>query len=456
MAFDGIVTKSVVQELQNSIIEGKVNKVFQPTKFDIILGLYSNKKNLALHLCASTTNCRINLTTHTKPNPPSAPNFCMLLRKHLIGAKILSISTPDLERIVQIDFECLNELNDKVIKKLYIEIMGSHSNIVLTNSNNIIIDSLKHVDTPFRTILPAREYVFPPNEKHSFINLKDFNEFNNIINTYSNQTDPLDKKISDCFIGLSRPFLQNIINNDESNLEKVYTNLKEIINNINSFNINAKFLNNSKDFTVTLSKKETDFDINFFVDNFYYEKEKIEDFKLYRNNLLKIISANLKKYTKRLENIDAKLSECEQTDLYKLYGELITANLYRLKDKSSSVNVENYYDNNSIITIPLDDTVTPKKNAEKYFKKYQKLKNTFNIVSLQKKETIEELNYIESIIYSLEEANSLEELEEIHSEISENFIKAPKKQLSKKEKNSAENILTYSEEGYTILVRKKQ
>lgn len=147
MAFDGIVLNSIISELNSNILNSKVNKIYEPTNNDIILGLYCNGINYSLHICVHYLNCRIHLSTHSKPNPLSAPNFCMLLRKHLIGSKIISISTIGLERLVEISFECYNELNDKIIKKLYIEIMGSYSNIVLTNQNNIIIDSLKHIDS---------------------------------------------------------------------------------------------------------------------------------------------------------------------------------------------------------------------------------------------------------------------------------------------------------------------
>ena len=142
MAFDGFVTKAVISELNNSIIGAKVNKVFEPTKNEIVLGLYNNGINYALELCANPDLCRICLTTHSKPNPQNAYNFCMLLRKYLTSGKIISISNYDLERTIEIKFEVYNELNDLVIRKLFIEIMSRQSNIILTNDKNIIIDTL--------------------------------------------------------------------------------------------------------------------------------------------------------------------------------------------------------------------------------------------------------------------------------------------------------------------------
>ena len=147
MAFDGIALNTIAYELKNTIIGAKVNKIFEPTNKDIIFGLYGAGKNLALHFCLDPKNGRINLTTRTKPNPLIAPNFCMLLRKYLIGAKLININCFDLERACEFIFETRNELQDRTILKVIVEIMSSHSNFILTNENGTIIDALKHVWT---------------------------------------------------------------------------------------------------------------------------------------------------------------------------------------------------------------------------------------------------------------------------------------------------------------------
>lgn len=227
MAFDGFITKSVISELQNTIIGAKVNKVFVPTKTDVVLGLYNNGINYSLELCANPDFCRINLTTHSKPNPQNAYNFCMLLRKYLTGGKIVNISSYDLERTVEIDFECYNDLNDLVKRKLFIEIMSRQSNVILTNENNIIIDTLRRTDTSTRELLPAHEYTFAPITKKSFISLNNFNEFLNIINENDNQA--LDKILMNTFIGFSKPFINETLsilninkeNYSESDLKKL-------------------------------------------------------------------------------------------------------------------------------------------------------------------------------------------------------------------------------------------
>ena len=166
MAFDGIVTKSIVSELQN-IIGSKIDKIHEPDRNTIILGLYFQGKNYALNICIDAHNCRLNLTTHSKVNPLVAPNFCMLLRKHLIGGRILDISMQGLERIVNIQIETINEFNEIEVKTLIVELMGKHSNIILTKSNGMIIDAMRHISSTnsYREILPSRIYTLPKSNK---------------------------------------------------------------------------------------------------------------------------------------------------------------------------------------------------------------------------------------------------------------------------------------------------
>lgn len=454
MAFDGIITKCIVSELNNSIINAKVNKIFEPTKNDIMIGLYNSGINYCLHICIHPSTCRINLTTHSKPNPLNAPNFCMSLRKHLIGSKIVSISSFDLDRIVEIDFEGYNDLNDKVIKKIYVEIMGSCSNIILTNNDNIIINSIRYTSNSNREIMPAREYVLPITNKHSILKTNTFEEFNNIISTTSD-TEELDKRISESFNGLCRPFIQYILTKTNNNLEGSFNAIKDIINNIGTNTLSCIPINN--DYVIDLSNEPIDnLKINFFIDDYYYERETNNSLIDFRNDILKIILAQLKKCTKKLDNINNKLNECNKMDEYRLYGELITSNLYKLKDNVDVAILENYYDNNSTVAIPMDKSISPNKNAEKYFKKYNKLKNTLEIVSKQKKETEKELNYMESIVYSIENARTVKDLEDIFDEISENLplnSKTKTKSASKKELNK-NNFLKYDINGFTVLVGK--
>lgn len=489
MAFDGIVTKSITKELKN-IIGYKIDKVYEPDKNTVTLGLYGKSSNLMLLICISSNNCRISLTSHPQKNPSTAPNFCMLLRKYLIGLKIKNIYTIDLERIVFIDLENNENPNKPICRKLIIELMGKHSNIILTDSNNIIIDSMRHTSTlenSNRDIYPTARYIFPESTKYSFLELNTFDDFYNAIEpklieyiaenslnieNLNVSNFMIDKIISNTFNGISLSFVQNILSKlnikeiSKNNFELIYNKINEILSS--SF-LDIFLAENQKDYYLYTSniENESQFNLNYKIDDFYFEKETSELFKNYRNSILHLILATLKKYEKRLENIDNKLSECNNMDTFRLYGELITSNLYRIPNRNvNSIEVENYYDNNSPITIPLDRKYLPLYNAKRYFKKYNKLKNALAIVNVQKDETIRDIDYIESVIYELDNAKSIDDLGAIYDEISENGLfsdklkvkSSSKKASNKKAKPMTKNKLTsfnplkYVIDGYTVLV----
>lgn len=466
MAFDGIVLKSVISELNTCLINGKINKVYMPNSNEILLGIYSGGKNYCLLCNISSNSYRIHLTTTSKPNPLNAPNFCMLLRKHLVGFRIVNISTLNLERIVTIELEGYNELNDKLRKKLIIELMGKHSNIILLNESNKIIDSIRHLDISsgsLRDILPAREYILPNNDtKLDFYNASK-EDFINIIN------DDITKSITNNYIGFSNSFVSSILENlnisnddfSKNDIFTLYDTIRTILLNVETNNV--KLVNyNTNDYVIASSNIEP-LQVNFFLDDFYSEKEEKDSINNYRNTLLKLVLTALKKISKKLDNINSKLKECDNMDKYRIYGELITSNLYKLdfNQNAESVVLENYYDNNNNITIPLDKTISISYNAKKFFKKYHKLKNTLEIVSVQKQDTEKEIDYLESIVYELENSNSISDLDEIYLEISENGIfKGKEKSNIKKNKVNKKKVhdeyepIIYTVDGFTLYVGK--
>ncbi len=488
MAFDGIVTKAITSEI-SQLKGSRIDKIFEPNKNTIILGIYQNGINYALNICIDAQYCRINLTTHQKANPQVAPNFCMLLRKNLIGLKLKNIITFDLERLIILEFEGFDELDDIISKKLVIELMGKHSNIILLDDSNIIIDSLRHIkeiDENFRDILPHTKYTFPTSNKISFLELKDFEDFKEHLNLSSpnsasnnnNDINKLPTIISNIFNGISKNFINAIIkkleisDTSDTSLEKIFNYTNEIITNIGTSNISFESIKSNdgtiKDYFLIPEKSSSlqPFDLNFFIDDFYFNKESNEQFKNYRNTLLKLILDTLKKYKKRLYNIDEKLKECDDMDKYKLYGELITSNLYRIPNRNvDEIELENYYENNNKIKIKLDKRFSPSINAKRFFKKYSKLKNALIIVSEQKADTLKELDYIESVIYELENCSTIEEIAFIYEEISENDIfkekaslkantkknKVKKSKLTKN-KTVSFNPIKYTVDGYTVFV----
>lgn len=465
MAFDGIVLKKVTNELSSCLTGGKINKVFEPSNNEIVLGIYSGGKNYALLCNISSSSYRIHLTTTSKPNPLNAPNFCMLLRKHLIGYRIKSILTPGLERLVIIELEGYNELNDLQSKKLIIELMGKHSNIILLNDNDKIIDSLRHLDISsgsLRDIMPARTYEMPTSEKNDFYktNRKQFIEKIN---------GSIIESICNSFTGFSNCFVSSMLEDigisdtdyTENDLNVVYDTISNILANLETTKISL--YRTGKDYCIANKACEDSLQANFFLDDFYFQKEKNEGIIVYRNNLLKLVLTALKKVSKKISNINSKLKECENMDTFRIYGELITSNLYRIDDsiKKSSIVLNNYYDENKEIDIPLDNTITVSYNAKKYFKKYHKLKNTLEIVSSQKIDAENELNYLESIVYELESATSIDELDEIYQEISENGIFKPqeksnakKNKVNKRKAHDEFEPITFTVDGFILYVGK--
>lgn len=425
MAFDGIVVKSLVTDFQNKLIGARVNKVFQPNKYEIILNLY-NSANYMLDICIHPEYYRMCLTNISKPNPTNALNFCMLLRKYLTSSRITNIESVDLDRLIFIDFEGNNELKDTIKYRLVIELMGRRSNIILLNYNGFIIDSIKHIITSDREILPAREYIAPKSSKNSFLELNNFDEFYALLS--QNSYNSLSSYLPELFTGLTSIFILNVLeeldientSKDVNELRELYDYLKNLISNFGTENVSLKKVH--KDYVLDLSCSDTS--LSDFLDKFYCDKEIENIFLAAKAELSKSILSALKKASKKLDNINQKLRSCNDIDKYKLYGELLTANLYKYHENFAkpSIEVENYYDNNNLVTIKLDTSVSYSKNAERFFKKYNKLKNTLSIVTVQKKEAELELEYIESIIYSVSNAKTLEDIEEIHNEFTENVL----------------------------------
>ncbi len=451
MAFDGLVTKAIVIELQKTIIGARVNKIFEPSKNEVILNLYNQGKNYSLLLSANPEFCRICLTNFPKSNPQNALNFCMLLRKYLTGGKVIGVQTDDLERTIEIKFECFNEFNDLIVRKLFVEIMSRQSNIILATGENTIIDALRKVSAS-RTILPANPYIPPTSNKRSFLKIEYFQDFNEYISYKISSGDTsLTKILTSKFIGFSKSFVSETLDSlhisdtvfNEDDMRKLYNYLKSLVAGIFSCEVFCKRIS-EKDYTLALNQRDSrgtrsDTPVNTFIDEFYYDKEEQAMFVNSRNSLLKIVSSSLKKVYKKVEHINSKLKECEKKETYRLYGELLTANLYKLNQTQNldSIELENYYDNNTLIKIPLDKSLSVQKNIEKYFKKYNKLKNALDIVSEQKKDAEKELGYIESIVFSLSNAKTLHDINGIYEEI---VINLQMKKNNKPNKKSSDDV----------------
>lgn len=429
MAFDGIVTKAVVSELNTFLINGKINKIFEPNKNEILLSVYSSGKNYCLNVSIDSVNYRINLTTNSKPNPQNVLNFCMVLRKHLTGGTIKRIYSNGLERIVFIDIDVYNELNDLITKTLVVELMGKHSNIILLNSEHTVIDSLRHLnkfDNSNRDIFPGSKYLNIKSAKKDFLAVKTFDEFYKDVSIDSENFPSTLSKVYNGFGKKNISYLLETLNIptavSTNNLKEVYSYLKDLFTNMPDNVVLKEYPSVKKDYFAYKSTNDG-LAVNFFLDDFYTSKEQSEQFKQYRDTVLKLVLNHVGKIKERINTIDLKIADCINAEKYRLYGELITSNLYRIPDyPQAEVTLENYYDNNNLITITLDEKFSPSKNAKNFFKKYRKLQNTIAIVEKQKELSEAELSYLESIVYELEEVSTIEDIDNIYSEICDNLI----------------------------------
>ena len=479
MAYDGLVNYSIVKELNKTIINGKIDKIFEPNFDEIILGIYSTGTKYALDLVTNSRYYRANLTTNAKTNPSQAPNFCMTLRKHLLGTHITKIYTNNLERIIFIEFEGYNKSKDFSNKKLIVELMGKHSNIILIDDEDMIIDALKHFSLnsgSYRNIFSGEKYELPKSDKLDFMDISDKDEFYRVLENNSKKlnTTNLSTIISNTFTGISKTSV--VAFEDELSID----------NELNKYNSDTLFeyINKIIHIDTVVAGKEFDNDysltlkfdnvpsgenllVNFFLDDYYTNKESKNTFVTYRDNLLKLILGKLKKLNTRLDAVNEKINDCRDAEKYRLYGELITSNLYKINNEHiEKITLDNYYENNLPITIPLDKSITPSMNAKKFFKKYQKLKNSKEFIEQQKLSITNDINYLESVFYEIEAARNVEDIDEIYSEIRESNInikeKGKKSNLNKADKSIYKNnqqdkfgeILKFDIDGFIVLVGK--
>lgn len=424
MPMDGITIGAVVYELNNKLQGARIDRVNQPEEDELYFFLRNNGENYKLLLCSNANFARLNITDFSKPNPPTPSNFCMLLRKHLVGGRIASFKQIENERIVIISFECLNDFNEPVTKKIIFEIMGKHSNIIFTDDNNKIFDSIKRVNSLMsrvRLVQPGLEYTLPPSQGKK----NPFTE-NNYLFDYA-------RIISDTYMGISRQAAEEIAFRCKDNDR----GFAEYIDLYKQHNFSPVLLVDEKSepqdfFAVKQERFMTSFQvecdsISEAIDKYFILKDKVLRIKE-RSHGLKVKLTNiLEKAEKKKASQHEKLLECADMEKYRIWGELLTTNIYLVKKGAKNVTVENYYDNMNLLEIPLDNTISPSANAQKYFKQYNKLKTASKLLNGQMDETEEEIEFISNQLYNLEKCECFEDIDEIRQELTAaGYIKAQK------------------------------
>ena len=440
--FDGIFLQKIKNEI-DFLKTGRINKINEVSNTDFIFTIRRNNQNYNLIISSSSNYSRIHLTNKEYQYPLNPKSFTMFLRKHILGYFILDITTYSSDRILIFSLEGYNELSDKSKKYLICEVMGRYSNLILTDENYIILDALKHdgIGEYNRTILPHAKYEFPKNNK---LNPFDFN-YDNLKSLIIENKLSSPQDYINLFNGVSLNLVSHIFDNDR--------HIDNFYNAINAKIIPSTFINDKGklDFYYnpfnykSINNYES---LSIMLDDFYYKMENDANIKIKTNDLQSFINKQIKKYEKKIIKLNEDLRDTDNKDKYRLYGELLLS-APNLNQKEKEIILFNYYDNQDI-KIPLDNKISIIDNSNKYFKLYQKCKNSISHINEQLEIANDELNYFNLLSYQLKNANINDALE-IQDELIKNkyLFKAPSKNIKKKP-----TILTYVVEASLIYVGK--
>lgn len=450
MALDGIFLYHLKNEVAQFAVGARIEKIHQPSKEELLLSLRSREGTKKLVLSCRADSAGIYFTSFSPENPPKPPMLCMLLRKHLTGAKILAVEQNGLERIVKLRLQAVNELGDLVYFSLVAEIMGRYSNIILVDQNGIIVDALRRVDegrSHIRTVLPGESYTAPPaQDKHNLLT----EDIETVRTALLNSGKTPARAFQDMVMGVS-PIVCREYENGIS-LEK-----------IREYALNPKPV-------VVITEKPLDFcfmpitqygdlaQIKPFdsfcetLDYFYRERVTADRIRQRSGELFKTISNLQERAFRKAINRQNELKECKDKDKYKTYGDLITAHQYALVKGSSVYEVQNFYDNNTVIKIPADPALTPVQNAQKYYKEYRKKQTAQSVLTGFINDALAEAEYLDSVSDALSRASTDAEITAIKTELADAGYLKQQNKRGKKGQNSLSPLHFESSEGYQIFV----
>lgn len=473
MAFDGITTACITDELRRTLTGGRIYKIAQPENDELLITVRREKEQYRLLLSASASLPLAYLIPDNLPSPMTAPNFCMLLRKHIQNGRIVSVSQPGLERIIRIDVEHLNELGDLCRKSLIIEIMGKHSNIIFCDDTSIVIDSIKHISgmvSSVREVLPGRPYFIPQTQEKAdplSISEKGFWQ------TLSGRAMPVFKALYMAFTGLSpviaqelcwraqvdadKP-VQSLISQESDRLWHAFSSLMQTVKD-RTFLPHIVYENGQpKEYAcvaLTIYEKDQTKEypsVSGLLHSFYAEKNAITRIRQKSSDLRRIVQTALERNVKKYDLQCRQIKDTEKRETYKIYGELLNTYGYNVPAGSKSMEAVNYYTGEPV-TVPLDPTLTPSENAKKYFDKYGKCKRTFEALSELTQQVKHEIDHLESVAASLDIALREEDLVQIKEELIESgYIR--RKGGTKRAKITSRPFHYVSSDGYDIYVGK--
>lgn len=454
MSFDGIVTRKIVNELKKEILGGKIQKISQPSRYDLVLDIYSMGKSYKLLISANNNEARINFTNKKYENPEVPANFCMVLRKHLKQGKILDIRQVGLDRIVEISVGSIDEMGFDTSKKLIVEIMGRHSNIILTDEAYKIIDAIKRVNqemSSVREIFPSLEYKRIPSEK---IDITDDNFNLNILSIDKNIPDgqvpfkifyqnyegfsPVVGKELIYRAGIDPRINWGLVSEDEKfRLNSLFLKLRDDIIKGNLLAFDYRDDKKIKEYyclrLTHLNFKENEYELmSEAIDDFYSLNKANDRLDQMKSELSKKVSSHKKSVDKKINILNNNISKSKNADESKKKADLLAANLYRIEEKSKEVVLEDFYNDNKAIKISLDPSKSPWDNINDYYNRAKKIKSSVSYAQKDLPKQVELLNYLKQLDDFIDRTSSISDLNEIKEEMIDN--KLLKRKTNKKKK----------------------
>lgn len=474
MAFDGITIANIVSELNHTIVGGKINKIAQPEADELMITVKNNRTQYRLFLSASASLPLIYLTGENKQGPLTAPNFCMLLRKHIGSARILSVTQPGLERILIFELEHLNELGDICRKKLIVEIMGKHSNIIFCQEDDTIIDSIKHISanmSSVREVLPGRTWFIPHTQDKMdplSMSREAFTE------TVFGKNLPVFKAVYTSLTGFSPLIAEELCVRsgidpkrqaqelEETEKETLWQTTDDLVDRIRRQDFSPVIVYQEEEplefaafpLTKYQDQKSVSYEsISQVLESYYSMKNKITLIRQKSADLRRIVTTAIERTSKKYELQQKQQKDTEKKEKYRIYGELLNTYGYHLEEGARSLEALNYY-TNEMITIPLDEHLSAAENAKKYFDRYTKLKRTEEALNELLEETRSDLEHLESIRTSLDIALDEDDLVEVREELMEYGYLRRKGSSGKKKKIVSRPFHYRSSDGFDIYVGK--
>lgn len=476
MSYDGLVTKAITFEIKKLLLGGKIQKISQPSKNDIVLNIYSVGKSYKLLLSSNNNEARVHITEKKYENPISPPNFCMVLRKYLNQSKIVDIEQYKMDRVIIFHISSVDEMGFDISNKLIVEIMGKYSNIILTDENYKIIDSIKRVNfkmSSVREILPGLEYKFIESNK---INILESDFSLDILKLDKNIADNQnpEKLLYENYLGFSPTIAKELIY--KSNIDPrinwglVSEDEKQLLND-NLYELRKSLINNT--YSPVLYKNSRkykefySFDLSGLgfekilcksmsnaIENFYESNKSNDRLRQIKNNLLRKINSQIKLVNKKIDILNKNLKKEKNMDSIRMKGDLLAANVNKLNKGDKEIIVKNFYNNNKDIKISLDSRKNPWENVDSYYKRYKKIKNSIDFAKDDLPKQKDLLEYLNQVSDFVERSESISDLDEIKEELIENKIIKNTSRNKKKTKSKSKPMQFKTVDNSNIYVGK--